>query len=449
MSQSRPTSKGRRTAPRAEHVRVTTLPSGLRVVTEHMPQLSTAALGVWVGAGTRHELPGEQGLAHLLEHMAFKGTRRRSALAIVEEIEAVGGDLNAETSVERTAYYARVLGENVPLALDILSDILTEPAFDKDELKREKGVVLQEIGACEDTPDDVVFDMFMETAYGGAPIGRRILGTPKTVRAQTAESMRSFLDRQYRAPDMVVGAAGAVDHDQVVEEVNRRFGAFASEPPAPPTAGAWTGGDERSVRKLEQAHLVVGFEGRSFLDQDHYALHVFSNLLGGGMSSRLFQEIREKRGLCYEVYSFHQPFSDTGFFAIYGGTGEKLLPEFVPVMLDCVRAAAEAPSEAEVARAKAQIKVSLLMGLESCARRAEQMARHVLSYGRVIPREEIVAAIDAITPADVSRVARAMLATAPTVAAVGPVRGLPDVAGMARRIGAPTPGASPAKSAAE
>ncbi len=441
MSASRPMPVRKYAKPRAEAVQVTTLPSGLRVVTEHMPQLSTAALGVWIAAGTRHEQQGEQGLAHLLEHMAFKGTKRRSALSIVEEIEAVGGDLNAETSVERTSYYSRVLGENVPLALDILSDILTEPAFDKGELKREKGVVLSEIGACEDTPDEVVFDMFMETAYGGAPIGRRILGTPKTVRAQTAASMQGFLDRQYRGPDMVLAAAGAVDHDQVVEEAERRFASISGEPATPADPGPYTGGDERNVRKLEQAHLVLGFEGRSFYDQDHYTLHVFSNLLGGGMSSRLFQEIREKRGLCYEVYSFHQPFSDTGFFAIYGGTGEKDLGEFMPVMLDCVRAAAERPNEAEVARAKAQIKVSLLMGLESCARRAEQMARHVLAFGRVVPREEIVAAIDAITIEDVSRAGLAMLETPPTIAAVGPVKKMLDAGKVAGHLGSRAPGA--------
>jgi predicted Zn-dependent peptidase len=442
MTPSRPSraaSAARATpTPRAESCRVSILPNGLRVVTETMPQLATAALGVWVGAGTRHELAGEQGLAHLLEHMAFKGTRRRNALAIVEEIEQVGGDLNAETSVERTSYYARVLGEDVPLALDILSDIITEPAFDKDELKREKGVVLQEIGACEDSPDEVVFDMFMETAYAGGPVGRRILGTPKTVRAQTPDSMRQFLARHYRAPEMVVAAAGAVEHDQVVEDVARLFASFAPEPAEAPVDGRYMGGDERKVRPLEQAHLVLGFEGASFHSPDHYTLQVFSNLLGGGMSSRLFQEIREKRGLCYEIYSFHQPFSDTGTFAVYGGTGEDRLGEFMPVLLDCIGETAARPSEAEVERAKAQIKVSLLMGLESSARRAEQMARHVLAFGRVVPREEIVAAIDAITVEEGSRVATSMLQSRPTLTAVGPIRKLMRGDAVTRRLGTHT-----------
>lgn len=424
------------TGPRAEAPRISTLDNGLRVVTEAMPQLATASLGVWIRAGSRHELAGEQGLAHLLEHMAFKGTRRRNALAIVEEIEQVGGDLNAETSVERTSYYARVLGENVPLALDILSDIITEPAFDKDELKREKGVVLQEIGACEDSPDEVVFDMFMETAYGGGAIGRRILGTPRTVRAQTPQSMRGFLHRQYRAPEMVVAAAGAVEHEEVVEHVAKLFAPLPAGEAALPSEGLYTGGEERKARPLEQAHLVLGFEGASFRSPDHYALQVFSNLLGGGMSSRLFQEIRERRGLCYEIYSFHQPFSDTGAFAVYGGTGADRLGEFMPVLLDCLREAADRPSAREVERAKAQIKVSLLMGLESSARRAEQMARHVLAFGRVVPRAEIVAVIDAITPAQVSRVACAMLKSRPTVTAVGPVRRLMRGDSIAARLGA-------------
>jgi predicted Zn-dependent peptidase len=422
--------------PREEHVRVTTLPNGIRVVTEAMPQLATASVGIWIGAGTRHETEGEQGLAHMLEHMAFKGTKRRSALAIAEEIEAVGGDLNAETSAERTAYYARVLGQDVPLAIDILADILTEPTFDKEELRREKHVILQEIGACEDTPDELVFDMFMETAFAGAPIGRRILGTPRTVRAQTAGSMRAFLERQYRGPDMVIAAAGAVDHEQVVAEAAHRLSSIPAGRPSDPAPGIYAGGDGRTVKKLEQAHLVLGFGGQSFYEPDHYTLHVFSNLLGGGMSSRLFQEIREKRGLCYEIYSFHQPFSDTGTFAVYGGTGEKDLAEFMPVMLDCMREAAERPTEAEVARAKAQIKVSLMTALESSARRAEQMARHVLAFDRVLPREEIAAAIDAITIDDVRRVAGAMLASRPTITAIGPVRKVMPPDEIARRLGA-------------
>jgi predicted Zn-dependent peptidase len=422
---------------RSEAVRVTTLPNGLRVVSETMPGLATAALGVWSGAGSRHESAEEQGLAHLLEHMAFKGTSRRSALQIAEEIEAVGGEVNAETNTEYTAYYSRVLGADTPLALDILSDILTDPAFDPTELKREKGVILQEIGAYEDTPDEVVFDMFMETAYAGAPIGRRILGTPKTVKAQNRASMRHFMDRTYRTPSMVLSAAGAVDHDSIVQEIAHRFDGFDRSAAPPAEAAIYRGGEQRRSRKLEQSHVVFGFKGIGWNDPDHYAMHVFSNLLGGGMSSRLFQEVREKRGLCYEIYSFFSPFSDSGVFAIYGGTGEAELDDFAPLVLDTLVTAAEGPTEAEVSRAKAQMKMSLLTALESPGRRAEQMARHILAYGRVLPREEIVSAIDAITVDDVRRVAHGLLKAAPTLAAIGPVKRLMPYDAVASRIGAP------------
>jgi predicted Zn-dependent peptidase len=438
MSEARPV-RSIRTTPRDESVSMTVLPNGLRVVTEAMPQLATAALGVWVGAGSRHEQPQEHGLAHLLEHMAFKGTARRSALAIAEEIEAVGGELNAETSIERTAYFARVLGTDVPLALDILADILCHPAFDEDELKREKGVVLQEIGACEDTPDELVFDMLMETAYRGASIGRRILGTPETVRAQDRRSMRTFLQSRYRTRDIVVAAAGAVSHDEVVAEATRLFDGFEPGPADPPHGAVYSGGEERVVRRLEQAHLVLGFEGLSFHEPDHYALHVFANMVGGGMSSRLFQEIREKRGLCYDVSADFWPFSDTGLFSVYGGTGEKQLGEFMPVLIDCLQQAAEAPTQAEVSRAKAQMKVGLMTALESPVRRAEQIARHTLAYGHVIGRRELSALIDAITPEDVARVGRMVLSRPPTLAAVGPVRRLMGTSEIASRLGAADP----------
>ena len=424
---------------RSEHVKVTTLPNGLRIVTETMPGLATAALGIWSGAGSRHEHAEEQGLAHLLEHMAFKGTKRRSALAIAEEIEAVGGEVNAETNTEYTAYYARVLGTDTPLALDILSDILTEPTFDTAELKREKGVILQEIGAYEDAPDEVVFDMFMETAYAGAPIGRRILGTPKTVKAQNPESMRAFMDRTYRTPSMVVSAAGAVDHDRVVEDIASRLSGFGTKAAPAPEAALYRGGEQRRERQLEQAHCVFGFKGLSWNDPDHYAMHVFSNLLGGGMSSRLFQEVREKRGLCYEVYSFFSPFSDSGVFAVYGGTGAQELQDYAPLVLDTMMEATEHASEKEVARAKAQMKMSLLTALESPGRRAEQMARHMLAYGRVLPRSELVTAIDAITVEDVRRVGRGLLSDAPSIAAVGPIAHLMSYDAVTKRVGAPTP----------
>lgn len=424
---------------RREAVNISVLPNGLRVVTESMPQLATTAIGVWSGAGSRHERPEEQGLAHLLEHMAFKGTTRRDARELAEAIEAVGGDLNAETNTEYTAYFARLLGSDLPLAIDILSDILTDPVFDADELKREKGVILQEIGAYEDTPDEVVFDMVMETAYAGGAIGRRILGTPKTVRAQNRETMRGFLQRNYCTPSMVVSAAGALEHQRLVDDIGIKFDSFRREPLAQPDAALYTGGEQRRLKKLEQAHVVLAFEGLAYRDPDHYVMHVLSHIIGGGMSSRLFQEIREKRGLCYEVYSFFSPFDDTGLFAVYGGTGESQLDQYMPLVIDTMRAAIEAPNDKEVARAKAQMKMSLLTSLESPGRRAEQMARHMLVYGRVLPREEMVAAIEAISLQDVTRVGRRLLSTVPTLAGIGPIRKLESIDQIAARLGVPRP----------
>lgn len=423
----------------AEAVKITTLSGGIRVVTETMDHVATAACGIWVGAGARHEQAEEHGLAHLLEHMAFKGTKRRSAREIVETIEAGGGEINAETNAEYTAYFARTLGENVSVAFDVLGDILTEPAFDPEELQREKGVVLQEIGSYEDTPDELVFDMLMETAFSGSPIGRRILGTPETVNAQNRASIEGFLARNYRAPSIVVSAAGAVSHDTIIAEIDQLLGSFGTEKAIAAEPAHYIGGDKRRVQKLEQAHIVLGFEGIPYFDDQHYALHVFSNLLGGGMSSRLFQEIREKRGLCYEIHSFFSPFSDSGVFAVYGGTGERELKEFMPVLIDVLQTAAEAASEEEVARARAQMKMSILTSLESPGRRTEQMARHMLAYGRVLSRMELAQKIDAISVRDVRAAGRRMLSTAPSLAAIGPIKPLMSYDSLQTRLGTARP----------
>jgi predicted Zn-dependent peptidase len=414
-------------------VEVTRLPSGLVVVTDAMPHLETASLGVWVGSGSRDERLDEHGISHLLEHMAFKGTSRRSAREVAEAIEAVGGDLNAATSAETTAYYARVLKADVPLALDVLSDILADPAYDAGELGREQNVIIQEIGASEDTPDDIVFDYLQETAFPGQPLGRSILGTPETVRSFDGERLRAYLMRHYRSPDMVVAAAGAVDHAAVVSEVEHRFASF-SGPAAPmPQPGRFGGGGAHIERReLEQVHLTMALEGLSQVDPALYSLQVFSSILGGGMSSRLFQEVREDRGLCYSVYSFHAPYADTGMFALYAGTDEASAPELMRVVIDQMAAAVETVSEAEIARAKAQMKAGLLMALESSRARAEQLARQMLIYGRPIPVSEIVAKVDAVTVETTRAAGRQLLARGrPAIAVIGPGPGLETVATIA------------------
>jgi len=410
-------------------VEVTRLPSGLTIVTDAMPHLETASLGVWVGAGSRDEMADEHGIAHLLEHMAFKGTKRRNARQIAEEIEAVGGDLNAATSVETTTYYARVLKPDVPLALDVLSDILTNPAFDPEELAREHNVIMQEIGAAEDTPDDIVFDHLQRVAFPGQPIGRPILGTRESVKSINAHRLRQYLARNYRGPDMVIAASGSVTHELIVDEAARLFENFKSDAGPIPEAARFVGGQYIERQDLEQAHLALALEGLPQRDPLLFSLQVFSNIMGGGMSSRLFQEVREIRGLCYTISSFHMAYSDTGFFGIYAGTDDNDAPELMQVVIDQLERSVSTITEEEVARAKAQMKAGLLMALESSSARAEQLARQMMIYGRPLPLSEIVAKIEAVTVDSTQAAGRALLARSrPAVAGLGPGRGLESAA---------------------
>jgi predicted Zn-dependent peptidase len=412
-------------------VEVTTLPSGLTVVTDAMPHLETASLGVWVGAGSRDELPNEHGISHLLEHMAFKGTQRRNAREIAEEIEAVGGDLNAATSIETTTYYARVLKPDVPMAIDVLSDILANPAFELDELTRERNVIVQEIGAAEDTPDDIVFDHLQSTAFPNQPIGRSVLGTRESVCSFTADSLRTYLKRNYRAADMVVAATGSVEHQSILDQAEKLFGAFDGPVGPVPQSAKYGGGTYVEKRDLEQAHLAFALEGLPQRDPALYSLQVFTNVLGGGMSSRLFQEVREVRGLCYTISAFHMPYSDTGLFALYSGTDDRDAPELMQVVIDEMARAADTVTEAEINRAKAQMKAGLLMALESSSARAEQIARQIMVHGRVIPTSELIAKIDAVTVDSTRAAGRSLIARSrPAIAALGPGRGIDRAAAI-------------------
>jgi predicted Zn-dependent peptidase len=416
-------------------VAVTTLKSGINVVTDTMPHLETASLGVWVSAGSRDEHRDENGISHLLEHMAFKGTRRRTARQIAEEIEAVGGDLNAATGAETTAFYARVLKADVPLALDVLSDILSEPAFDREELAREQSVIVQEIGAVADAPDDMIFENLQSVAFPDQPIGRSILGTAKTVRSFNAAKLREYLTRNYRGPEMVVAAAGAVDHQAVVAEVERRFSSFngaASQLPEPANFG---GGTHVEERDLEQVHIALALPGVPLKDPALYSLQAFTNVLGGGMSSRLFQEAREKRGLCYSIYSFHMPYSDVGMFGLYAGTDAADSSELMRLIVDEIANTSETLSEREIARAKAQMKAGLLMALESSGERIGQLARQMITQGRPIPVDELVAKIDAVTAESARAAGRGLLTSGKQATAVlGLGSGLASAAAIAESL---------------
>ncbi len=416
-------------------VRLTTLPSGLRVVTDANSALRTAALGVFVSAGSRNELGHEHGLSHMLEHMAFKGTRRRNAREIAETIENVGGDLNAETGVEQTGYFAHVLREDVGLALDLLADIYCDSLFDAEELAKEKNVIVQEIGAVEDTPDDLVFDHLGAAAFARQPIGRPILGTAQTVQSFTPQAISAYLDRNYRAGATVVAAAGAVDHEALCERAETALAALGpgGVPAAEP--GRYTGGEILTRKTLEQTHITVAFEGRALTDDEHDAAQIFSAAVGGGMSSPLFQEVREKRGLAYAIHTFHWAFADCGLFGFYAGCAGADVAELTAAALDTLAEAAERIDEAAVARARAQMKVGTLSVLEQPGSRAQQLARQVFAYGRTLTLEETIGRIEGVDAARARAAGRTMLASKPTVAAIGRISKVFDVEKVASRLG--------------
>ena len=413
---------------------LTTLANGLRILTDPMGSVDSVSLGMWIGAGARHENPETGGVAHLLEHMAFKGTSRRDALAIAEEIEDVGGHLNAYTAREQTAYYAKVLKEDAPLAIDLLGDILQNSRFDADELARERTVVLQEIGQAADTPDDIIFDDFQETAYPDQAIGRPVLGRADVVAQMDRQAIVDFIAQNYGADRMVFAAAGNIAHQAVVDMVGVAFENLPAKSRASSQPAIYRGGDHRQEKDLEQAHLIIGFDGVAFDDPDFYALQVFSTIFGGGMSSRLFQEVREKRGLVYSIYSFASSFLDGGIFGIYAGTGPNEVDQLVPVLADEIVKAAGSISAAELARAKAQLKSGLLMSRESTSNRAEQLAQHMLVRGRIASSAEIVAKVDAIDLDAIAEVATRLRRSPPTVAATGPLAKLEDYETIRARL---------------
>ena len=390
-------------------VDISRLSNGLTLITQTMPWLATSSLGVWVDAGTRAETEKEHGYAHLLEHMAFKGTARRSALEIAEEIELIGGDLNAATGYESTAYYARMLKGDEEAGFDILADILLNSTFDAEELAREKNVVVQEINATNDTPDDVVYDLFQAAAFGNQPLGRSILGTAETVHSATPDSLKGVLKSRYHGPNMVVVAVSALPHKEILKMVEARFEAFSPSPRDIEPSARFEGGVVQDVRDAEQLHLVVGFESLPLSHPDYFAEQVLATVIGGGMSSRLFQEVREKRGLCYHISAFHWAFKDTGIFGFTSSTEAGDAALLLETSLDTIRAAKDTLTEKEVLKARAQMKAHFAAVLESPMSRAEQLARQYLTFGRVFSADELIHAIGSVSLSDVNRRLDALL----------------------------------------
>lgn len=399
---------------------ISRLANGLTVITHAMDHLETTSLGIWVGVGSRHEGEAENGISHLLEHMSFKGTASRSAQAIAEEIEAVGGELNAATGLETTAYYARVLKGDEGIALELLADILLNSRFSQDELEREREVILQEIAATRDMPEDIAFELVNEAAYPAQAVGRSILGPAANVRRFQPRDLSAFLRQHYHPRQMVLAAAGAVHHDKLVRHAEALFGGLTSPGIEGEELAQYQGGVRWHHKRFEQSHLVLALEGPSYRDPAYFTAQVFSGLFGGGMSSRLFQEAREKRGLCYSIYSSAWGLSDTGLLAVHAATGTDMMASLIEVTAaELEDVAAHGPSAAELARAKAQLKAGLLMSLESSSARAEQMARQMLAHGRIIGSDELIRNVDAVSIEDVGAFAARLGARVPAVAVVG------------------------------
>ena len=403
-------------------INVTTLDNGFRIVSEQMSGLKSASVGIWINTGGRNETLKQNGIAHFLEHMAFKGTQSRSALDIAQAIENVGGYINAYTSKEMTAYYARVLENDVPLAIDVISDILLNPIFDQRELETERGVILQEIGQSLDTPDDVIFDWLQEAAFPDQPLGRTILGPSELVKNFSRQDLLEFVSEQYGPEQMVLSAAGSVDHEKIVSQVKLLFDKKEPISKAAMISSKYNGGEKQVDKNLEQAHFALAFEAPGYRDETIYTSQIYSIALGGGMSSRLFQEIREKRGLCYTIFAQGGAYSDTGLLTIYSGTSADSLKDLSDITISEMKRMAIDFEQIELDRARVQMKAGLLMGLESASARAERLARMLTIWDRIPTLDEIVKKIDAVDLNDVRHFSDSIISNKkPTLSTYGPI----------------------------
>jgi predicted Zn-dependent peptidase len=403
--------------------RTTVLPGGLRVVTEAVPGVRSAAFGVWVGVGSRDETAGEHGASHFLEHLLFKGTRKRDALEIAAVMDAVGGELNAFTAKEYTCYYARVLDTDLPLAVDVVADLVTDALVASHDVESERGVILEEISMHDDDPGDVVHDAFAEALYGDHPLGRPVIGTCASIQALSSEAIAGYYRGRYQLPEMVVSVAGNVKHDDVVRLVSRAFPAGVGSPaplrpfaPPPQLTGAVV-----EDRPTEQAHLVLGMHALDRSDERRWALSVLSTALGGGMSSRLFQEIREKRGLAYSVYSYASSHHDAGMFGVYAGCSPQRVDDVLGLIREQLLAVADGGlTDEEVARAKGNLRGSLVLGLEDTGSQMSRIGKAELVHGEVLGVEELLARTSAVTPDDIRALADDVLRRPLSLGIIGP-----------------------------
>ena len=386
-----------------------TLPNGVRVVTERDSSLRSAALGIWVGTGSRHEKPSEGGAAHFIEHMLFKGTKARTAAGIAMETDAIGGQINAFTTKECTCFYARVLDSHVEQVLDILWDMLYHSNFDQKDVDNERGVILEEIGMYEDTPDDVCAERLFAAVYKGSSLARPILGKASTLRSFTGDCLRDYQARHYTPENTVVSLAGSFP-PSVVEDICARFGSLPTRKAPDYRPAHYIPAVTVRRKSTEQNHLTLAFPGLTYLSERRFALQLLSSMLGGGMSSRLFQEVRERRGLCYSVYSYGAGHADTGLFAVYTALNREMEPEALSTIRQVIEEfVSEGPTEEELSRAREQSKANVLMGLEGTQSRMSHMGRSLLFSGEILTPEDIIRAYDSVTREQILSLSREIL----------------------------------------
>jgi len=400
-------------------IRQTRLPNGLRIATFAMPHLETAAVALSVDTGARHEDARHNGLAHLFEHMVFKGTTQRSARRIAEEAEDVGGSINAYTARDVTVFHARMLAEDLALGLDIIADLVRNPIFDAQDLERERQVVLQELGESRDTPDDIIYDHLQNAAFPDQPLGRPILGDETSIAAIDVAALKAWQQQHYCADTIVLTAAGKLDHDVLVAQAEKLLGDLPTSQRSAILMPRYVGGDQVDPRRFEQAHLTLGMAAPGYHDEDHFAAQLFAVAVGGGMSSRLFQELREERGLAYSIYASHSPYVDAGLLSIYMATAPDQAAHALDLSMEILRASAATLDTAELVRAKAQAKAATVMALESPTGQAETMGRQLLLFDRLVSAREVMDRIDVADLDAVRAAGAAMLASPLSRASVG------------------------------
>lgn len=413
------------------HANLTKLSNNLRIITESRPHTETVSLGIWINTGSAYETAENNGISHFVEHMVFKGTASRDAKQISEDIENVGGITNAYTSREFTVFYAKMLKNDIELAADVLCEFISAPTFKSEEMQKEKDVVIQEIKQTNDDPSDIVFDYFQETAFSGQPLGFCILGPVEKVRSFTADDLRNYMQTNYAAENIVISAVGNLQHEKFVDIIKQRLSDLRTKTSFKPERQTYTGGEFIKKRDVEQTQLLLGFPGVDYHDDKYYQTTILSTLLGGGMSSRLFQEIREKHGLVYSVYSFPNFHTQTGLFGIYAGLNQEDVAKCLPYIADEIKKITnEYVGERELNRVKVQLKANMMMSLESSSSTAEIYARQQLIHNRTIPSDEIIRKIDAVDKEDIMAMAQQIFSGKMTYTLLGNLQKYPDYAAV-------------------